>query len=142
MTADRHYTASHYTRCVFFMRNEGPAPLTEMKAAKLIGYQMSFTLDDIHLSTGEVTGFKLLENGNRLQVTVESGGRHCWACGMIYTDEWAPVRLVPLSRLRKQSPDVYLEGGYDVLPGSALVCVSPSDCWQRSNGEKVGPEDA
>jgi hypothetical protein len=66
--------APGYTRSVLMLTNELLRPLNDSDAEALVGSEMTISLHDEVVSQGVVTNAVVVDNGRRLQVTLEAGG--------------------------------------------------------------------
>lgn len=128
-----------YTRSTFHLRNDTGRPLTDADVVELLGTEMTATLHDVSLSSGTVTNVRVVDDGSRIQVTVESGGRACAACGTVFDVDQAGGQMLALAEIRSATPE--LVAGlpmYEGLPGWVWVCFSPALCLRRRDDKSEG----
>lgn len=121
-----------YQRSSLYFQNQTGRPLNDTDAQQMIDSELAVTVHDVVLHKGIVTNAVVVDHGRRLQLTIESGGRSCWACGAVFTLDHADRFTAALSSLREQMPGLIArEGIYDHLPDWVRVCREPATCQRR-----------
>ena len=95
-----------------------------------MGAELTVSHMGIVLSEGTVTSANVVNNGQRMRVVIEAGGRRCAACSYVYTEVQALVGLRPLRRLQALMtlPDTDIYRG---IPLWVKVCADPLTCRGR-----------
>ncbi len=122
---------AEYRRSTLYWRNETGRPLIDEDAEALLGHELTVGMADIPLVSGTVTNARILEDGARVEVTLEQGGQQCPACGHIYPPAEATSELVRIDYLQKRMPTIYDSPVYDLLTPWAKVCFHASTCLFR-----------
>lgn len=120
-----------YSRTTFTWRNETDQPLTDDDARGLIGSQITVSHGGVALAAGTVTCAQVVDDGARMQMTVETGGRRCPVCGVVYPPETADQELQPIEDLRQRMPGIFGYAIYGDLPGWTRVCFQGASCRIR-----------
>lgn len=129
-----------YTRASLFMTGE--RKLTVDDIATLVGSAITVDAYEVQIGRGTVTNVVLLDDGDRIQVTVEQDGRACQSCGHIYPMAAFPRALVRVGDLRaKREPGAWPVWRWDGLPDWALVCFSDGDCTYRRMDDPMPDPD-
>ena len=115
---------------VMYMGNELPRPLVDGDAEAMMGAELTVSHMGIVLAEGTVTSANVVNNGQRMKVVIEAGGRRCAACSYVYTEVQALVGLRPLRRLQALMtlPDTDIYRG---IPLWVKVCADPLTCRGR-----------
>lgn len=123
-----------YTRSTFHWRNEMHRDLTADDAQQMLGMRLTVSLGSVVMSTGTVTAAKVVDGGERMQMTVETGGRWCPACGQVYPAETAGRHLAALTDVQARTPGRYVHPpAYDDLPSWVRVCRDWGACRARQD---------
>lgn len=120
-----------YSRSTYTWRNETGRPLTDDDARGMLGMQMSVSMCETVLAAGTVTGARVLDDGERMEMTVETGGRSCAACREVYPVEFADRELGAIEDFQARMPTIYNSPIYDNLPRWARVCREAATCMFR-----------
>lgn len=121
---------SRYTRTIMYMGKEMMRPLDGGDAESLMGAELVVHHHGVQVPHGVVTSVKVVDDGQRLEVVAESGGRGCPACGQVYSEGEAAAALRVLHRLLVLTPppDVAIYRG---VPPWVRVCSDPLACLGR-----------
>jgi len=119
-----------YSMTVMYLGNELPRPLTDDDAETLMGAELTVSHTGVVVAKGTVTSASVANDGQRMKVVVEAGGRRCAACSYVYTEAQALVGLRPLGRLQALMtlPET---GIYRGIPQWVKVCSDPLTCRGR-----------
>lgn len=127
---DRLAPPPGYSRATYYLANQSDQPLREQDVEDFLEAQLSVSLHDRAISSGIVTDVRIVDEGRRLQLTVESSGRRCLACGHVYTTEQAATALGPRPAGDALAP--FAGALYADVPRWGRVCVDPVRCWNAS----------
>ncbi len=120
-----------YSRTAFTWRNEMMRPLDDDDARGLLGCEISVMLGESVKSTSTITNARILDDGARMEVTAEAGGRWCPACERVYPPGSEHL-LAPLEDLRQRMPTLFNSAVYDNHPPWTRVCRDNANClYQR-----------
>lgn len=119
-----------YQRVSLFLKAERKLSLADVE--KLVGAEVTVEHYEVQMGRGTITNVALLDGGDRLQVTVEHGGRACLCCGHIYFPEQVGLGMARVGDLRaRQEPGAWPQWRWHGLPDWAMVCQSAGDCTYR-----------
>ncbi len=123
-----------YMRALVYMGNQRDRPLDDLDAVSLMGVQLTVNHSGVDIATGVVTFTKVVDDGQRMRIVIESGAvRCCHACGHGYGVGEATEGLLALNRVYVTAvdtlPDVKM---YEDLPLWVRVCADPADCRRRA----------
>lgn len=119
-----------YSMTIMFMGNELPRPLVDGDAEAMMGFELTVNHMGVAIAEGTVTSASVANNGQRMKLVIESGGRRCAACSYVYSEVQALVGLRPLRRLQALMalPDAHIYRG---IPLWVKVCADPLTCRGR-----------
>lgn len=124
--------ADVYSRTAFYLRNDTGRPLVDADVQELLGTEMTASMHDVLLSSGVVTNVAIVDDGARVRVTIENGGRACAVCGTVFTRNQASQEMLTLGEVRTATPELVAGiPGYADLAGWVWVCSSPAMCLRR-----------
>lgn len=118
-----------YSRSTYVWRNEMMRPLDDEDAQLMLGAELSVSIHGTVRSSGIITDAKIVDDGERLQVTIESGGRFCAACYHVYDEPAAQTALVPLGELL--DVPLFDRRMYSHLTVWTRICRDSAACWRR-----------